>query len=107
MKVEVWRRKLRRLGFEGSISAWPEPDGNNLSVEAVPDDKGLESVQVVFKVGGVDNRTARELLTEFGKCLRGVYEQCKAQVLQVVPKDPVWHNATSVPIPRVIKYRSP
>ncbi len=82
MRVEeVWKRKLRRLGFRGSVDAWPEPFGNDLSVEAIPDDRKLKPVQTVFKVGANDSRTAAELCREFRVCLQSVLEDCREQVV--------------------------
>ena len=79
MKVEVWKRKLRALGFAGSIESWSDSFGGDLSVEAVPESRQLKPVQVIFKQD--DNRTARELLHDFGSCLQSVFEQCQEQVL--------------------------
>ena len=78
--LEGWKRKLSKLGFEGCISSWPDSFGDDLSVEAIPNDRKLKPVQSVFKVGANDSRTASELLRDFRACLKSVYEQCCEQV---------------------------
>lgn len=81
LTVEAWKRKLRAIGFVGSIDSWPDSQGNDLSVEAIPDARHLEPVQIVFKAGPNDSRTARELLREFSVCLVAVYREAQSQVL--------------------------
>ncbi len=87
MKVSSWKRQLSRLGFEGSINAWPEPFGNDLSVEAIPGppsrageagDGQLKPVQTIFKQD--NDLPARVLLGEFSRCLVSVLAQCREQV---------------------------
>ena len=83
VKVERWKRRLRAIGFIGSIEPWPDWGGSDLSIEAIPDDCKLEAVQVIFEQN--NNKPAQELLQDFGVCLRGVYEQCQEQVLNCQP----------------------
>lgn len=83
--VVRWKRKLRAIGFEGSVSSWPDSFGDDLLVEAVPFERSaLKSVSKAFKVGfgGNDTRTASELLRDFRLCLAGVYGDCQGQVLK-------------------------
>ncbi len=82
LKVETWKKHLQRIGFEGSVSAWPDVYGNDFSVEAVPESRLLKPVQVVFKVGANDNRTAAELLRDFSLALASVLSRCRDQVLE-------------------------
>ena len=89
VSVERWKRKLRVIGFDGSVNGHLELDGSvgdNLVIEAVSEDRGLKCVQRVFKVGGNDSRTARELLREFSAALRQVYDECQEQVLNCQPR---------------------
>jgi len=86
VSVERWKRKLRAIGFAGSVDSWPDSQGNDLSVEAVPEDRGFKTVQVIFKGGASDNRTASELLKDFSVCLKSVYGQCQEQVLNCQPR---------------------
>lgn len=83
LSVERWKRSLQRIGFDGSVSAWPDSFGDDLSIEAIPEDRQLKCVQSIFKVGVNDNRTASELLREFGACLRDVYRESKKQVVNI------------------------